>query len=166
MFFPQCFHRDWSALRPVNCHLVHLLFVTAGTPSTIHWNRSAQSNTRAMQAASDHMRPFSTSTTSRNICTRSRGTWSTWSSVMLRCGSECGLSLRSAHKTDLNSVVWPLCSLFCVFPQTESCWEGYEVPWSASHAFLLIHCSFCSLHRHSVNPVLLLRHVQVRHRCF
>lgn len=45
-------------------------------------------------------------------------------------------------------------------------WEGDEVPRSASHAFLLIHCPFCSLHCHPVSPVLLLHHVQVRHHYF
>lgn len=59
----------------------------------------------------------------------------------------------------LNSLFWP-------FSCTESCWEGYEVPRGASHAFLLIHCSFCDLHRHPISPVLLLRHVQVRRRRF
>lgn len=53
-----------------------------------------------------------------------------------------------------------------LFAHTESCWEGREVPRGASHAFLLIHRSFCRLHRRPVGPVLLLHHVQVRHRCF
>lgn len=153
-------------LWPVYCNFVCLLFVTAETPFTNHWNRSAQSNTRVMQPVWEHMRPFSTSTISKNTCTRSEETWSTWSSVMLRYGSDCEVSLGAVYKTDPNSADWTLCSLSCMFPQTESCWEGYEVPWGASHAFLLIHCSFCNLHCHPVNLVLLLHHVQVRHYCF
>lgn len=139
---------------------VHLVFVTAETPFTSPWNRSAQPNTRAMQAVWEHMRPCSTSTTSRSICTRSKGTWSTWFNVMLRFGSECAVSLRTANKTGHNTADW------ACFSHTESCWEGCEVPRGPSHAFLLVHRSFCNLHRRPVGPVLLLHHVQVRRHWF
>lgn len=95
----------------VNCLLVCLLFVFAEIPFLSHWNRLAQPNTREIQAVWGHMRPFSTSMTSRNICTQSKGTWSTLCSVMLRYWLESGIS--ATYKTDQHSVDWTLLYVVC-----------------------------------------------------
>lgn len=52
------------------------------------WSRSARPSTKGTPAAWGRTKPFSISTTSRSICTWSRGTWSTWSSAALRSGPE------------------------------------------------------------------------------
>lgn len=63
--------------------------------------------------------------------------------------------------TTKKSVDWTRWSALCCL---ESSWQGPEVSRVASHAFLLIHCSFCNLCRGPVSPILLLRHVQVRYQ--
>lgn len=98
-------------LWPANSLNVCLLFVSAEIPFLSHWNRLARPSTREIQEVLGHMRPFSTSMTSRNICTLSEGTWSTWCSEMFRYWSDCWISLRVAHKAVQDLV----CSLSVCF---------------------------------------------------
>lgn len=90
-----------AAAAPPVCKLD--VSVSAETPFTNRWDRSALSSIRGIQSVWGRTRLFNTSTTLRSICTLSKETWSTWSSVMLRYGSRFELLLT---KTDQKRVGW------------------------------------------------------------
>lgn len=130
--------------------------VSTGTPSTSPWNRSASpssSRTRGLQSGWGRTRPFSTSTTSRSICTRWRETWITWFSAAVRyllvwsgfknilgrwkvvgltsCFSCSHANLYSDRYYPLTAVVrsFMVVSKFrsCFLQRTQSMWAGYFV---------------------------------------